>query len=303
MTRRGALPPSPVILLTGADGQVGWEVQRAVSQFGSIVALRRSDVDLADSAALRNIVRQVRPTIIVNAAAYTSVDQAEDERTRAFAVNADAPALLAEEAAKLGALLVHYSSDYVFDGENLTPYSEQDPTRPLGVYGASKLAGEEAVAAAGGRHVILRTSWVYASRGRNFLQTMRRLARERDEMRVVDDQVGVPTSARLVANVTALVLARGQDPAVPTDNTGLYHLAARGTTTWFGFAQRILALDPDRAEHRCHDITPIPTAAYPTRAPRPRYSVLDTAKLERTFHVRMPEWTDQLELVMSEVGR
>jgi dTDP-4-dehydrorhamnose reductase len=293
------------ILVTGADGQVGWEARRALSPLGRVVAVRRADVDLADAGALRALVRRVRPAAIVNAAAYTAVDRAESERAIAFAVNAEAPRVLAEEAARAGALMVHYSTGYVFDGTKGGAYTEEDAPAPLGVYGESKLRGEEGVAGVGAAHVVLRTSWVYAARGSNFLRTMLRLARERDEVTVVDDQRGTPTPARLLASVTAAVLTQcvdGEGIALPASQWGVYHATARGETTWYEFARRILALDSGRAGRRCADVTPIPTSRYPTAARRPAHSVLEVGKLERTFGLRMPGWEGELEAVMEEVG-
>ena len=294
----------PTILLTGADGQVGGELRRALAPLGHVVALLRADADLADPDALRAAVRRVAPALVVNAAAFTAVDRAERERDLAFAVNARAPQVLAEEAARLGAPIVHYSTDYVFDGTKGAPYVEDDPVAPLGVYGESKLAGERAVAATSPAHLVLRTSWVYAARGRNFLRTMLRLAHERDELRVVADQRGVPTPARLVADVTAAIVARhGTGEGVDlTGVAGTYHLAARGETTWHAFAEAIVALDPRRAARRCAAVTPIATAEFPTPARRPAYSVLDPARLERAFGLRMPAWRSQLELVMAELA-
>ena len=292
------------ILLTGADGQVGWELRRALAPLGRVVALRRAEADLADPDALRAAVRAARPALVVNAAAYTAVDAAERDRDVAFRVNADAPGVLAEEAARLGAPIVHYSTDYVFDGAKGTPYVEGDAVGPQGAYGESKLAGERAVVAANPAHLVLRTSWVYAARGRNFLLTMLRLAHEREELRVVADQHGVPTPARLVADATAAVLARlatagGFDLG---DRAGVYHVAARGPTTWHAFAESIVALDPRRASQRCRAVVPIRTADFPTPARRPAYSVLDPARLEAAFALRMPEWREQLALVMGEVA-
>ena len=299
MTGDGARP----ILLTGADGQIGWELRRALAPLGRVVALRRADADLADPDALRTAVRAARPALVVNAAAFTGVDAAERDRDLAVRVNAEAPGVLAEEAARPGASIVHYSTDYVFDGAKRTPYVEDDATEPQGAYGESKLAGERAVAAANAAHLVLRTSWVYAARGRNFLLTMLRLAHEREELRVVADQHGVPTPARLVADVTAAALARlatggGFDVA---DLAGTYHVAARGATTWHEFAEAIVALDPRRAAQRCRVVVPIATADFPTPARRPAYSVLDPARLEGAFALRMPEWRGQLALVMDEV--
>jgi dTDP-4-dehydrorhamnose reductase len=295
----------PAILVTGADGQVGWEARRALSPLGRVVAVRRADVDLADQQALRALVRRVQPAAIVNAAAYTAVDRAESERETAFAVNAVAPRVLAEEAARAGALLVHYSTGYVFDGAKAGAYTEEDAPAPLGVYGESKLRGEEGVTGSGAAHVVLRTCGVYASRGRNFLRTMLRLARERDEVSVVEDQRGTPTPARLLASIAAAVLARcadGERFALPAAQWGVYHATARGETSWYEYARRILALDPGRAGRRCGEVTPIPTSRYPTPARRPAHSVLDVGKVERTFGLRMPGWEGELEAVMEELG-
>jgi dTDP-4-dehydrorhamnose reductase len=296
-----------VILVTGADGQVGWEVRRALAPLGRVVAARRSDADAADGEALRALVRRVRPSVIVNAVAYTAVDRAESERDLAFAVNAEAPKVLAEEAERAEAIVVHYSTGYVFDGTKEGAYTETDVPAPLGAYGASKLAGDLAVMASGAAHLVFRTSWVYSARGTNFLRTMLRLARERDELSVVDDQRGTPTPARLIAATTAAVLARcvASGPGtlvLPEQWWGLYDLTARGETTWYAYARRILAMDPRRSEQRCAEPTPVSTASYPTAARRPAHSVLDVGKLERTFGLRMPDWEGELEAVMEEVG-
>jgi dTDP-4-dehydrorhamnose reductase len=303
--RRATDGDAPVILVTGADGQVGWEVRRALAPLGRVIAVRRADVDVADGEALRALVRRVRPSVIVNAAAYTAVDRAESEREVAFAVNAEAPRALAEEAARSGALLVHFSTDYVFDGTKPTAYTEEDEPAPLGAYGESKLAGDRAIIASGAAHLIFRTSWVYAPRGRNFMLTMLRLARERETLRVVSDQRGVPTSARLIATATAAALGQRADESgfsLAGDRSGVYNLTARGVATWYDFAHRILALDPRPGEQRCRELVAITTAEYPTPARRPASSVLDVGKVERTFGLRMPEWEAELERVMEEVG-
>ncbi len=302
----GARGASPLILITGADGQIGWEARRAFAPLGRIVAARRGDIDLAKASAIRDVVRHVRPDVIVNAAAYTAVDRAESEPDLAFAVNAEAPRVLAAEAVASGALLVHYSTDYVFDGSNTAPYTEWDEPDPSSVYGASKLAGDRAVLASGARHLIFRTSWVYGVRRHNFMLTMLRLARERDELTVVDDQTGTPTPAALIASTTAAIVAQvtaGGEEAASASRWGVYNLVARGATTWHAFTRRILTLDPHREEQRCARVTPIGTADYPTAARRPAYSVLDPTKLERTFGLRMPEWESQLELLMRSLAR
>lgn len=291
------------VLLFGANGQVGHELRRALAPMGELVCVTRSGT-LADGTAceaadfdaprtLAPLVAALAPDVVVNAAAYTAVDRAESEREAAFRANALAPGELAEACARAGALLVHYSTDYVFDGRGNRPYREDDPTAPLGVYGASKLAGEQAVAASGARHVILRTAWVYAGHGHNFMRTMLRLAAERDELRVVADQVGTPTPAALIADVTARVLAR------PVTGSGVWHLTAGGETSWHGFASAIMARALDRGLiPRAPQVLPITTADYPTPAPRPAYSRLDCARLEGDFAVELPDWKQALESVL-----
>jgi dTDP-4-dehydrorhamnose reductase len=254
----------------------------------AVVTLGRADVDLSDAAALAQAVQQVQPSLIVNAAAHTAVDRAETEPDIAFAINAVAPGVLAEQAAKLNALLVHYSTDYVFDGSQRTPYRESDPTHPLGVYGESKLAGEQAVQASGCRHLLLRTSWVYDSTGRNFLTTMLRLAKQHGKLRVVGDQHGSPTSAAMIAEASLqLIRSMLNQPAM---QGGLYHLTAQGQTTWHGFAQAIM-----RKAGLDVPIEAITTADYPTPAKRPAYSVLDSSKLQREFNYRLPDWQQALD--------
>jgi dTDP-4-dehydrorhamnose reductase len=274
------------ILLTGASGQVGWELRRTLASLGEVRSFDRYGLDLADVPTLVATVRSLQPKIIVNAAAYTAVDKAEAERDQAFAVNATAPDVLAEEAKRIGALLVHYSTDYVFDGEKPAPYVEDDPTGPVNAYGASKLAGEQAVANSGCRHLILRTSWVYGPRGRNFYLTMLRLAKERPELRVVDDQVGAPTSSLAIARATAELLPKGIE--------GLYHLTATGETSWCGFAREIL-----RRAGMVTPVVPIRTEDYPTPARRPRNSRLDCARLVRVAGVELASWEEQLAKVVA----
>jgi len=282
------------ILLTGIDGQVGWELQRTLQPLGAVVACDRRVLDLAAPDSIRRVLRETAPTVIVNPAAWTAVDKAESEPELAQAINATAPGILAEEAKRLGALLVHYSTDYVFDGAKAAPYLESDPTGPLGVYGASKLAGEAAVCAAGSRHLIFRTCWVYGMRGRNFLLTMLRLAREHNELRVVDDQHGAPTWSRMIAETTALALARhaGQQ--------GLYHLAAAGSTSWHGFAERIVTLAHARAMlDKPTPVRRIASADFPTPVRRPAQSTLDCTRLQRDFGLTLPAWQDQLALALA----
>jgi dTDP-4-dehydrorhamnose reductase len=273
---------APAILVTGANGQLGAELANALAPYGRVVATGHAELDLANADAIVAKVRELRPALIVNAAAYTAVDQAEKEDALARAVNGVAPGILADEAKRAGAVLIHYSTDYVFDGRATTPYLEDAPVNPLSAYGRSKLEGERAVAASGADALVLRTSWVYGRRGRNFLTTMLRLAGERDEIRVVDDQTGVPNWSRELARATARIVARGL-PWV-AERRGLFHLTARGSTTWYGFARAILA-DVPRVR-----IVPITTAEYPTPAKRPHWSVLDAARFERTFGFAPPDW-------------
>ena len=282
------------ILLLGKTGQVGGALTPLLRQLAgsaadeAVVTLGRADVDLSDAAALAQAVQRVQPSLIVNAAAHTAVDRAETESDIAFAINAMAPGVLAQQAAKLNALLVHYSTDYVFDGSQRTPYRESDPTHPLGVYGESKLAGEQMVQASGCRHLLLRTSWVYDSTGRNFLTTMLRLAKQHGKLRVVGDQHGSPTSAAMIAEASLqLIRSMLNQPAM---QGGLYHLTAQGQTTWHGFAQAIM-----RKAGLDVPIEAITTADYPTPAKRPAYSVLDSSKLQREFNYRLPDWQQALD--------
>lgn len=288
------------ILLTGVQGQVGWELRRALAPLGRVTAVDSQEMDLADPDAVRAKVRALSPRLIVNPAAYTAVDRAESEPERARAINAIAPGVLAEEAKRCGAVLVHYSTDYVFDGVKPGPYTEEDPANPLNVYGASKFAGESAIRAVGGRHLILRTSWVYGTRGHNFLLTMQRLMRERSELRIVDDQIGAPTWSRQIAEATALILAQCLSPARGADRPepwGTYHLSCGGETSWYGFAQAIAELGGLGTR-----LLPIPSSDYPTPARRPLNSRLDNAKLARTFGIRLPHWREALELCLEQAG-
>ena len=297
------------VLLTGARGQLGAELARELEGRAEVVAHDRGSLDLARPGDIAARVREARPEVILNAAAYTAVDRAETELDAARAVNAVAPAVLAAEAKRLGALLVHYSTDYVFDGTKKTPYVETDPTAPLNAYGRTKLEGEEAVAASGCDHAILRTSWVYAAHGRNFMLTMLRLAAAQKELRVVDDQRGAPTSSRQLARATLDLLARNDRsrPIGPGDlervrsASGVYHATASGETTWFGFALEIF----DRWSKRPGNVFVMPrviaiaSADYPTPARRPANSVLSNARLAGTFGVRLPPWRDGLEEALS----
>ena len=283
------------ILLTGSTGQVGHELVRSLQGIGEVVALDRGQLDLSDLDQVRDVIRRVRPKLIVNPAAYTAVDQAEREPALAHRVNAEAPGLMAQEASLLGAAMVHYSTDYVFDGTAPSARVEDDPTGPLNVYGASKLAGERAIAAAGIPHLIFRTSWVYGMRGKNFLLTMLRLARERDELRVVADQHGAPTWSRTIADTTALVLSQAHAGGREwwVQNSGVYHLSAQGQTTWFEFTQAII----EAAGLECR-VLPITSAEYPTPARRPQYSVLSSERLMARF-CHLPDWKQALRLCMA----
>ena len=280
------------ILLTGSTGQVGYELQRSLQGIGEVIAVDRGRMDLADLDQVRAVIRAVQPQLIVNPAAYTAVDKAESEPELAMRINAEAPGLMAEEAKKLGAAMVHYSTDYVFDGTQPRARVETDATGPLNVYGRSKLAGEQAIAAAGIPHLILRTSWVYGMRGKNFLLTMLRLARERDELRIVNDQHGAPTWSRTIADTTALILAQAGGADWWRQHGGVYHLSSQGQTTWFEFTQAIVAA----AGIDCR-LLPITTAEYPLPAPRPQYSVLSSERLMAQF-CRLPHWQEALQLCL-----
>lgn len=282
------------ILLTGVNGQVGWELRRTLAPLGEVIAADRSVLDLADTAAIRRSVAALAPDLIVNPAAYTAVDKAESEPELAHAINAAAPG----ELAACGVPLVHFSTDYVFDGRKAGAYTEADAPNPLGVYGASKLAGEVAVAQSGVPYLILRTSWVYGLRGHNFLLTMQRLARERDALAVVDDQLGAPTWSRLIAEATALVVARWIDRRDLGAMSGVYHLTCGGRTSWHGFTAAILAQMAAAGEAKLARLTAIPTSGYPTAAKRPANSQLDCSKLAETFGVRLPDWETALALCL-----
>jgi dTDP-4-dehydrorhamnose reductase len=285
------------ILLTGKNGQLGWELARALAPLGELAAYDRATLDLVKPDQIAAAVRSVKPDIIVNAAAYTAVDKAESEPDAAFAVNAVAPGLLAEGAKRAGALLIHYSTDYVFDGSKEMPYVEEDQANPLNVYGRSKLAGEQAVRNVGGRYLILRTSWVYAARGRNFLLTIRRLLKEKDELRVVSDQIGAPTSAGALANATARLLRR-RNPMALDNARGTYHLTAAGHTSWHGFAVEIARLEGAPREIR---LVPIPSSEYPLPAPRPKNSRLSNEKFFLRFGVALPSWQACLKACHTEL--
>lgn len=302
----------PIILLTGKNGQVGRELLRLLPRVGEVVALGHDQLDLSNLSDIRRIIREVRPQLIVNAAAYTGVDAAECDESRAHAINAEAPALLADEAKGLGAVLVHYSTDYVFDGWKRSPYIETDETNPLNVYGKSKLAGEKAIRASGALHLIFRPAWVYSNRGRNFLLTILRLATEREELSIVCDQIGAPTCANDIAVATAKILAEiyrhGTGHSLVHSIGGTYHMTAAGETSWYNFAKAIL----EKAPSVCTDvpwfvaatqgrpliakrILPIPSEEFRSLTRRPIYSVLSNFRLSEIFHITLPNWTTQLE--------
>lgn len=292
------------VLLFGGNGQLGQELQRALAPLGTLVATTRSGTlpdgsacetaDFNEPESLAALLDRVRPEVVVNAAAYTAVDRAEDDRDAAWRANAEAPGVIARWCAAAGVPLVHYSTDYVFDGQGTRPYREDDATAPLGVYGASKLAGEEAIRAAGGRHLIFRTAWVYASHSANFLRTMLRVGAERDVLRVVADQVGTPTPAALIADVTAQALQHAGGLS------GTWHLTATGETSWHGFAEAIFdeAVSTGKLA-RAPKVEAITTADYPTPARRPAYSHLDVRKLESDFGIGLPSWQEGLKRVIA----
>lgn len=287
------------ILVTGAQGQVGQALRQHLQGMGEIHALGREQLDLTQPDSIRQTIRSLRPDIVINAAAYTAVDQAETEEALAFCINGEAPGVLAEEARKTGAALIHYSTDYVFDGSKQGAWLEEDPVAPLSVYGRSKLAGEQAIATAGGPYLILRTSWVYGLHGKNFLRTMLRLAETRDSLSVVNDQTGAPTWSHTIAEATANILRRCTGVEQIAGHTGVYHLCATGHTSWYGFAQAIFA---HPAVQQRPSLQPISTAQYPTPARRPANSVMSTEKFRQTFG-ELPHWQDALHRCLAELGQ
>jgi dTDP-4-dehydrorhamnose reductase len=292
------------ILVTGKDGQVGFELQRALAPLGEIIAVDLAECDLANADALRELVRSVAPNVIVNPAAYTAVDKAESDHATALAVNTQAPAVLGEEAMRLGALVVHYSTDYVFNGTKKGAYSEADQPDPQSVYGSTKFAGERALAQANPRHLILRTSWVVGAHGGNFAKTMLRLAAERDQLSVVADQFGAPTSAALLADLTAHLIRQHQREGADTFPYGTYHVSASGETSWCDYARfviaealaagKVLKAGPDT-------VMPLTTAQYPTAAKRPANSRLDTSHFQATFGLRLPSWQEGVHHVLQQI--
>jgi dTDP-4-dehydrorhamnose reductase len=289
------------IVLFGKNGQVGWELKRTLAPLGEVIALDQPEVDFTDLQGLRGIVRDRKPDLIVNAAAYTAVDRAEGEPELAMIVNGIAPGVLAEEAKKLNAGLVHYSTDYVFDGTKREPYTEEDKPNPINIYGQTKLAGDRAIQGSGCDYLILRTSWVYGARGKNFFLTMLRLAREREEIRVVDDQIGCPTWSRSIAKATGEILMRGfhaeedriwWDVEIPS---GVYNYSSSGSTSWHGFTEEIIRTDPNRDEHIVQRLVPISTDAFGAAAARPANSELSKDKLSTVFGIPPEGWREQLQ--------
>jgi dTDP-4-dehydrorhamnose reductase len=294
----------PRVLVTGADGQVGRALLESFAESAEVVGCNRASLDLADTDRIREMVRDVAPDIIINAGAYTAVDRAESERDLAFAINARAPGILAEEAQRAGALLIHYSTDYVFNGSKQGPWAEDDATDPLSVYGASKQAGEEAIRNVGGRHLIFRTSWVYAPQGKNFVLTMLRLGRERDSLSVVDDQVGAPTTATELARATHAIAGGILEKkfGAAASWSGTYHMTCSGTVSWCGFARAIFERGHVLHDGKAPKVTPIATSDYPTPAKRPLNSVLSNDKLHRTFNVRLAPWQSALDEALTAIA-
>ena len=289
----------PKILVFGRVGQVGWDLRHKLACLGPISSVDHPEIDFSRPDSIRAAVRAAEPSVVINAAAYTAVDKAEATPEPAWAINAAGPGVIAEEAKRLGALMVHYSTDYVYDGSKSSPWVETDAPNPLNVYGKTKLAGDEAIAAVGGDYLILRTSWVYGARGSNFLLTMLRLAKERPELRIVDDQTGSPTTSECIAQATAQILSQVLAPIGGGLNgrSGVYHITSAGFTTWFSFAKQFLS----RLGEACPRLTPIATSEYPVPALRPVNSVLSCAKLAETFGVHMPEWQHALDLVLDSL--
>jgi dTDP-4-dehydrorhamnose reductase len=295
------MPPLPKkILLIGPNGQVGWELLRCLQPLGHVIAAGRNcqiHLDLTQVDSIRQVIREIQPDLIINAAAYTAVDKAETEAQLAYQINSTAPGILAEESLRLkNTILIHYSTDYVFNGQHSQPYTELEPVNPLGVYGASKLAGEQAIQAVGGYYFILRTAWVYGLRGKNFLLTIQRLAQEREELTIVNDQIGAPTWSRLIAEATTCLSAQLLAPFIQNREnfTGIYHLTCGGQTSWYEFAKMII----EYAE-KSPRLLPITTAQYPTPAKRPAYSVLSNEKLATTFGIILPTWDNALKICLT----
>jgi dTDP-4-dehydrorhamnose reductase len=289
---------TPKILVFGRVGQVGWELRHKLACLGQVTSVDFPEIDFSKPDSIRAAVRAAEPTVIINAAAYTAVDKAEAAPEPAMAINATGPGVIAEEAKRAGALMVHYSTDYVYDGSKQGPWVETDKPNPLNVYGKSKLAGDEAIAAVGGDYLILRTSWVYGARGANFLLTMLRLSKEKPELRIVDDQTGSPTTSECIAQATADILAQVITPGCGLGGrSGVYHFTCAGATTWFGFAKAFLT-----KQAVCPKLTPIPASEYPVPAKRPVNSVLSCERIAETFGIRMPSWELALDLVLETLA-
>jgi dTDP-4-dehydrorhamnose reductase len=295
------------ILLTGVSGQVGWELKRTLSNLGEVITTSRDVnatdfyMDLSQPESIRQAIQEIQPDLIINPGAYTAVDKAELEPELAMLVNGVAPGILAEEAKLVGAGLIHYSTDYVFNGRSSHPYQETDEPDPQNIYGKTKLAGEKAIQAIEIPHLIIRTSWVYGLRGKNFLMTMLQLAKEREEIKVVNDQIGTPTWSRLIAESTAQILFLGKSNFRDFlhHHSGIYHLTSTGQTSWYDFAKAIFEMTPNRNQYKLQNLIPIPTVEYPTPAERPAFSILDTQKIYQTFGLILPDWKDNLKLVKS----
>ena len=304
------------LLITGCNGQVGWHLQRTLAPMGEVLAIDIEQIDLTDLAAISKTVREFAPDVVVNAAAYTAVDKAESEPDLARAINVAAPGQIAKECAATGALMVHYSTDYVYGGSKTEPYVESDPTGPLSVYGETKLAGDQAIIASGCAHIVLRTTWVYDIRGKNFLRTILRLAREKEELRIVGDQFGAPTWARMLAETTAILVARCRErkQSAGVWPSGLFHCTAAGRTSWAGFAQAILEDYEDfvdwpadtgefGGELKAKRVVEITTQQYRTPAQRPQNSVLSNAAIQQAFGIFLPDWRQQLRLALQDAIR
>jgi dTDP-4-dehydrorhamnose reductase len=289
------------LLVTGADGQVGWELRRSLLPLGEVIAMDRNACDLSRPQDLPRIIRETHPDIVVNAAAYTAVDKAEEEEMLATMINGAAVGVIAEEARKLGALLIHYSTDYVFDGTKAVPYTEEDARHPINAYGRSKLAGERTIEQCGGDHLILRTSWIYAARGRNFLNTVLRLARERDELRIVADQIGAPTWAREIADATASIARQARQEAEQGGfKSGIFNVTAAGATSWFGFAEAIVAQTKLRSGAQTGPkVHPISSANYPVPAARPKNSRLTGDRVRERFGIALTDWKQAMVRCMA----
>ena len=299
------LPQAPRIMLTGANGQVGWELTRSLLPLGDIVALTRKECDLSRPETLSAIVQEIKPDVIVNAAAYTAVDKAEEEEELANIINGTSVGVMAEEAKKRNALFIHYSTDYVFDGTKPEPYTEEDTPNPINAYGRSKLAGEEAVRKWGGKYLIFRTSWVYTTRGHNFIKTILCLAQEREELKIIADQIGIPTSAEFIADITALSLYFFAKNRIDSEwRSDTYHLTPTGYTSWYGFARYVLCEVQNNGiilRTTLKNVHPINTTDFPTIAKRPLNSRLDTHKLAKAFGVQIPHWQTYVQRVIEEL--